>query len=564
MKKQRPSIDGFVPRRIGSQIGELHDNKTRLEVQSEVVDRTLHSGDELREPVGVARPHQAVGRTDIDESLREIDNEPVEKVSRQTRRAQKIAEKEARKSKRSKIWKVIKWLLILAILGVVVVAGYTLYQTYIAGGKIFKGNPFDILTQTTQPLKQDANGRTNILVLGTSEDDPGHPAGNLTDSMMIVSIDQNKKNAYMISIPRDLYVKYGVACDAGYSGKINVYYSCVTEGTGVDAQRAALVKEAAFVGEIFGLDVQYGVNVNYTVFRDVMKAIGGSITVTIESRNPAGQMDSNFDWKCGATYAKRIKNCPPRGHFIDYPNGPATLDAEHALYLAQARGDIAPTYGFEQSNFDREKNQQKILKAIREKAMNIGVLADVGKVTSVISSLGDNLRTTFASSEVRTLVSLAQSIKDTDINSISLIDGDNPVMTTGPVNGQSSVIPSAGTYDYSELQAYIKKSLSADPIVRENAEIAVFNGSGVAGVAQTEADSLKALGLNVTTVATAPSGTYGAFELYQVGTGNTATKAKLESLLGVKAKTTKAPVAVVASVRFVIIIGVDPAAKTTP
>lgn len=564
MNKQRPSIDGFVPRRIGSQIGELHDNKARVHAQAEVVDRTLHSGDELREPVGIARPHQAVGRTDIDESLREIDNEPVEKVSRRTRRAQKIAEKEARKSKRSKARKIIKWVLILLLIAGIAFAGYTAVKFFIAGGSILKGNPFDILAQTNQPLKQDTNGRTNILVLGTSEDDPGHPAGNLTDSMMILSLDQNKKNAYMISIPRDLYVKYGMACDSGYAGKINVYYSCATEGTGVDAQRAALMKEASFIGDIVGLDIQYGVNVNYTVFRDVVKAIGGSITVTIESRDPAGQMDSNFDWKCGATYAKRIKNCPPRGHFIDYPNGPVTLDAEHALYLAQARGDIAPTYGFEQSNFDREKNQQKILKAVREKALSFGVLTDVNKVTSLVTSLGDNLRTTFEYAEVRTLVSLAQSIKDTDINSISLIDGDNPVMTTGPVNGQSSVIPAAGTYDYSELQAYIKKSLSADPIVRENAEIAVFNGSGVAGVAQTEADSLKALGLNVTTVSTAPTGTYAAFEVYQVGTGNPATKAKLESLLGVKTKTTKPPVAVVASVKFVIIIGTDPAAKTTP
>ncbi|QQR51189.1 hypothetical protein IPF89_05585 [Candidatus Saccharibacteria bacterium] len=54
------------------------------------------------------------------------------------------------------------------------------------------------------------------------------------------------------------------------------------------------------------------------------------------------------------------KNCPPNGHFIDYPNGPVTLDAEHALYLAQARGDVE-NYGFEMSNFDREKNQQKLL-----------------------------------------------------------------------------------------------------------------------------------------------------------------------------------------------------------
>lgn len=149
--------------------------------------------------------------------------------------------------------------------------------------------------------------------------------------------------------------------------------------------------------------------------RDVVKALDG-ITVTIESRDPRGQMDSNFDWKCkdGNAYASLAtmkKNCPPNGHFIDYPNGPVKLDAEHALYLAQARGDIAPTYGFEQSNFDREKNQQKILVAIKEKAMSGGTLTNLGKVSGLVDALGNNLRTNFDTSEIRTLMSLSQIIE---------------------------------------------------------------------------------------------------------------------------------------------------------
>jgi hypothetical protein len=270
-------------------------------------------------------------------------------------------------------------------------------------------------------------------------------------------------------------------------------------------------------------------------------------------------MDSNFDWKCrgGNAYASRatmIKNCPPSGHFIDYPNGVVTLDAEHALYLAQARGDAAPTYGFEQSNFDREKNQQKIAKAIREKALSVGVLTNFNKVTAIIDGIGDNLRTTFDSSEIRTLVSLSKDIKDGDIQSISLIDGDSPVM-----NGNAQ--PSAGEYEFGVLQDYLRVKLSSDPVTREQAQVAVYNGSGVVGVAQTQADKLKTTGFIIDTVASAPAGTYAAVEIYQIGTGMTATKAKLEAVYGVKVKTADVPFVVSSTAHFVVILGKDPAQK---
>jgi anionic cell wall polymer biosynthesis LytR-Cps2A-Psr (LCP) family protein len=300
------------------------------------------------------------------------------------------------------------------------------------------------------------------------------------------------------------------------------------------------------------MDIQYGVNVNYTVMRDLVSALGG-ITVTIESRDPRGQMDSNFDWKCGVgdpkvSRAEELRRCPPSGHYIDYPNGPVNLDAEHALYLAQARGDLAPTYGFEQSNFDREKNQQKIVKAIREKAMSAGVLADFGKVSNILDALGNNMRTTFATNEVRTLVSLAKDIKDADIKSLSFIDGDPPLMTG---NAQ----PTAGMYQFSDIKAFIAKNLSSNPVAREGAKIAVFNGSETAGVAQTEADKLTSAGFTVSAVDNAPEGTYADVEIYQIGSGNTATKAKLESMFNVKTKTTEPPVTVADGTNFVVIFG---------
>jgi anionic cell wall polymer biosynthesis LytR-Cps2A-Psr (LCP) family protein len=492
-----------------------------------------------------------ISRSEIDESLRGID----ESEEQAPPRRRKIPGAPSNRGK----W-IKRVLLAIVIIGVII-GCYVGIKAIIASGNVFRGSIFDIFQNV--PLKQDASGRTNIIILGTSEDDPGHQGGNLTDSMMILSIDQTNKNAYMVSIPRDLYVKYGRACNSGYEGKINEYYGCVHDGTGVDADRAALTKEAAFIGNITGLSIQYGVNVNYTVMREMVKAVGGSITVDIEGDGdvpagikPGSVMDSNFDWKCGT--GNRRTKCPPRGHFIDYGPGPNVLDAEHALYLAQARGDSAPTWGLAQSNFDREKNQQKIIKALREKAISAGVLSDFGKVSAIIDALGNNLRTTFETKEFRTLVSLAQGIKSEDINSISLNDSEDLIMGSGTIDGMSVVQPSAGLYDYSDLRAYLKQKLSSDPIVREAAPVLVVNASGVSGLAQSEADKLEAAKYTIDDVTTAPVGNYARFTLYQIGTGNSGTANKLKQRYGIKISSGKPPVTVDSTTRFVLVIGPRP------
>lgn len=557
MRKNQTSIDGFVPRRPGNTLGEMHQVK-KPEAAIKPIDRSLHTNRRRTasaEMVGVPRAGKEIGRSDIDDSLRDIDDEQLQDGGKKSRR-QRRKDKKANKGQKSKARRIIKWVLIALLIIVVGVVGFLVVKGLNAGGHVLQGNIFDIVKN--EPLKEDANGRSNFLLLGTSEDDPGHEGGNLTDSIMVLSIDQDKKNAYTFSIPRDLYVDYGEACLSGYKGKINVYFSCSNEGDDDAAEQDRLAKTSSFIGGITGMDIQYAVHVNYTVMRDVVNAIGGSITVNIESRDPRGVMDSNFDWKCGK-YAQRKTNCPPSGHFIDYPNGPATLDAEHALYLAQARGDIAPTYGFEQSNFDRERNQQMILVAIRDKAMSAGTLTNLGAVTGLVDALDKNLRTNVQSKEIRTLMQLGQDIESNNITSIDLFTADNPIFTTGSLPGAgSSVYPKAGVGNYSELRAYLAKQLTSDPVVREGANITVLNGSGVVGAGQTVADSLTAKKFIIDEVANAPEGTYAAIEIYQIGEGKTATADKLKEIYGVTIKTTAPPVSVTGNTNFVIIVGAAP------
>jgi LCP family protein required for cell wall assembly len=544
MKNKRPSIDGFIPRRIGGELGELH-NDVQPSLGTKAIGRSLHTGDEAQEAVGKARPGQSIGRSDIDESLREIDSDtsPPKRLGRRQRRRLR------RQSKpQSRLKRIIRWFFIVVLIIILGIGGYLGIKLLLAGGGIFKGSIFDVVQ--SQPLKQDSNGRSNFLILGTSEDDPGHGGAYLTDSMMIVSVDQNQKNIYMFSVPRDLYVDYGMACNSGYAGKINEYFSCVNDDFGSDAaEQQRLIETQSFVGEIFGLDIQYGIHVNNTVIKDAVNAVDG-VDVDIQGTGEYGMqygiLDRNFDWRCNFT-------C----NLVKYDNGVHHLDGEHALFLAMARGDIEPTYGLVNSNFDREKNQQKIIIALKDKAVSTGVITNLSAVTGLIDALGKNLRTNIQTKEVQTLIKLGSEIKTENIYSISLFDGDNRVVTTGGYNGASVVMPAAGIFDYTDIRAYIAQNLSSDPVVRENSAIIVLNGSGIPGAGQSEADKLEAQGLIIGDVDNAQAGSYEPVELYVVDTAKTATLDKIKAQYSdLVIKTTNPPIEVNdPSVGFVLVIG---------
>lgn len=522
---RKPSMDGFIPRRSPGTLGEPVYNDRRLPKADITGFQRRELKDDHPEDERPADSRltpsieQGLTRADVDESLRGIDQEPEPKHA---------GKKPPRKSPKRNYRKIIKRVVIGVAIVLALIGLWVGIKTLIASNSVFKGDIFGLIQQ--KKLKEDSGGRTNILIFGTSEDDPGHEAPYLTDSILVLSVNQTKKDAYMFSIPRDLEVQYDgcPSAIAGGSGKINVVYGCYyNNGKAEEAGAKALIKQ---VGAVTGLDIPYYAHVNYSVVRDVVKALG-TITVNIEGSGGApGVMDSNFDWKCkgGNEYASlaTMKSiCPPNGHFIDYPNGPAKLDAEHALYLAQARGDRAPTYGLGNSNFDREKNQQKIIVAIKEKALSTGTLTNIGKVTGLIDAVGKNLRTNFETSEIRTLMSLGNDLPNEAIQRISLLDND---ILTG--NAQ----PTAGKFNFTQVQAFIKKKLYATGISKEDAHIIILNASGVPGAAQTAADKLTALGMTIDAVDNAPT-KYTKNTLYRVKEpGKPKTAAKLESLYGVK------------------------------
>lgn len=546
MKRQRNvSIDGFVTRRPQrSLLNDRANNEPQTSIGHMRTDLRenvqVHTGDS-KENVNVQSGHGGDLKQYIGESLQEID------IDAKTAKTKKV-----KRRKRKIIFKIAA--MTVGLIFFVIIA-LLVHKAWVAGSQMFKGDMLGIFQQ--QELKMDQYGRSNVLILGSTDDMPGREGASLTDSMMVLSVDQKKKDAYMFSIPRDLWVKYGRACAAGYEGKINAFFTCAASESGSDTQTIAMDETRKLVGGLFGLDIQYVAHVNTAVIRESVNAVGG-ITVNVDSRDERGVLDSTFDSMC----ADAPDLCP-RGHYMDFKNGPNHMNGNQAMAFSQARGMTMPTYGLEESNFDREKNQQLVLMALKQKATSTGTLTDIGKVMGLMESLGNNLRTNVDAKEVQTIMRLGSEISDESVHRISFYEEDNRLLTTGSMSNQSIVRPVAGVYDFSDIQSFLKRTINATDVSREAAKVAVLNGGGATGAAQKQADKLEDLGMKVVLVDNAPEGDYGSYKVLQANPSNASSKqasrSKLQEIYSTTVAPGPLPFELAVEVDFVVIIGPDSA-----
>jgi len=121
----------------------------------------------------------------------------------------------------------------------------------------------------------------------------------------------------------------------------------------------------------------------------------------------------------------------------------------------------------------------------------------------------------------------------------------------------SVVYPSDGVGNYTGLRAFLKQSMSSNPVARENALIVVMNGTTTSGLAEREANDLIAKGFDVSDYTNADHSNYQNSVIYQLRDGYSATAAKLAQIYGVKVTKAAPPFSVNETTDFVVITGVD-------
>jgi LCP family protein required for cell wall assembly len=326
-------------------------------------------------------------------------------------------------------------------LGIIIggyVGGTFLYNTH----KLFGGSIFGVFSSTT--LKGQSSGRVTILLAGNSADDPGHNGADLTDSILLMSINTNTKQAFLLSVPRDLFVNIP---GAGYQ-KINDAY--------VVGQNDSFNQSGYFSGGMgllqsivekdFGIPIDYYALINYAALKDAVNDVGG-ITINIQSSDPRGLYDPSVDYATG-------------GPLVRLTNGEHILDGEQALDLARARGDAYGSYGFAESDFERTANQREMLIALKQKAETAGVLANPVKLAGLFNAIGGNVSTDLTLSDVRALYSLTKTETGSSIASLSLNDADGVnLLQNYDSDGQDALPASMITVKYNNMFSKLRQTI---------------------------------------------------------------------------------------------------------
>jgi LCP family protein required for cell wall assembly len=334
---------------------------------------------------------------------------------------------EAVKKKRRFTWKrLFASIIIGCLLFVLFIAAWDARNFSRASSKMFgSGNLMQLVTPTS--LKGSDQGRVNVLVVGYSVDDPGHQGATLTDSIMLLSMSTTNHTGYMLSIPRDLYVRI-----PGFgAGKINEAY----HDGGMPLLEQIVEKD-------FATHIDYYALVDYSAVRDSVNALGG-VDVTINS--PDGKLyDPNKDYATG-------------GPLVDLSNGLNHLNGEQALDLTRARGDpsqFGDPIGFEKSDFQRTADQRLVFSALKDK-LNWKLILDPRKNGEVFDAVAGNVKTDVQLSEVRPLYQLFTGIPTPQMQSISLNDFNGKNLLASTAYEGSTLSPAAGINNYSAIQAVL-------------------------------------------------------------------------------------------------------------
>jgi LCP family protein required for cell wall assembly len=285
---------------------------------------------------------------------------------------------------------VLVGLIAVAVLAGLAAGGFALYAKSL-NDDIRRTDPFSSLTGGRPPKTVD--GSINMLLVGSDSRDPDAPLDRpgewRADTLIVMHIPSNHERAYLVSIPRDLYVPVpeSPSADCGdRRAKINAAFAW-----------GGLPLAVRTVECFTDVRMDHVVAIDFGGFKEVTDALGG-VDLYVE-RNITSIHKPYRKFKKGKNHM----------------TGAEALD-----YVRQRKQ-------FPDGDFARMRHQQEFMKALMDKAASTGTLANPAKLNAFLKAATKALTV----DEGLSLVDMAIQFRS--------LRGDNLTFVTSPHKGSDNI-----------------------------------------------------------------------------------------------------------------------------
>jgi LCP family protein required for cell wall assembly len=318
-------------------------------------------------------------------------------------------------------------LIAVLMLATVLLASCGGWAVYL-NGKIANVPRVDLnLNEKQRPKHVGDVGAMNILLAGADSGGgpsiaqsvaKGHwdPGSHRSDTIMVLHITADHKKAYLVSVPRDTYVKI----DGVGHAKINAAFS--------DGGPSLYVKT---MEEFTGLRMDHLAIIDWAGFKELTTALGG---IRVYIPQDVYDTSQRYQWH----------------------KGWQTLEGKVALKYVRMR------HGLQNGDFDRIKRQQNFLRQTMHKMLSNGTTNNPIRLTRAVEAITRYLTvdSDFTNGQIR---DLAMSLRKLDQKDVTFVTVPMLRYGTSP-DGQSIVVPdlkqTRALFDavsHDDIQSYIKK-----------------------------------------------------------------------------------------------------------
>lgn len=259
-----------------------------------------------------------------------------------------------------------------------------------------------------------------------------------SDVNILAVVNPLTKRVALINTPRDYYVDL-----AGTDSKDKLTHAGLY---GVETSMATL-------GNLYGIEVDHYVRINFAGFIDVVDALGGVDVYSDQAFTSVGS--------------------PGYYDPTDFEEGWNHLDGPAALAFARER------HAFATGDIQRGINQMKVIDAMLDKIKSPALLTSYSKLLAAVS---DNFVTSLSSNQITALVRMQLSdFASWDIENYSVTGSSSSSTHCYSAQGQKLYVMKPDEDSVAQAQALIQSVLSGEP--------APSADSAASGAASGEADS---------------------------------------------------------------------------